>query len=149
MGSLAPMMFRQGCSRARNWCVDPQVVPSHQGLRARLHKVDGGGDVLLSPSCPISLCILGLERRNTGSRQGLIIKTESRRAESKPLPVGYSPGLPESPGAGGSPKRANHDLKLDLRWATRVAFGSPLGPHKLSAQGYMFFFDSLVCLTAA
>ncbi|EOA95166.1 hypothetical protein Anapl_14008 [Anas platyrhynchos] len=55
------------------------------------------------------------ERRNTGSRQGLIIKTESRRAESKPLPVGYSPGLPESPGAGGSPKRANHDLKLDLR----------------------------------
>lgn len=129
--------------------MDPQVVPSHQGLRARLHKVDGGGDVLLSPSCPISLCILGQERRNTGSRQGLIIKTESRRAESKPLPVGYSPGLPESPGAGGSPKRANHDLKLDLRWATRVAFGSPLGPHKLSAQGYMFFFDSLVCLTAA
>lgn len=148
MGSLAPVMFRQGCSRARNWCVDPQVVPSHQRLRARLHKVDGGGDVLLSPSCPVSLCILGLARINTGSHQSLIIKTESCRAESKLLPVGYSPGLPESPGAGGSPKHANHDLKLDLRWATRVAFGSPLGPDKHSAQGCVFL-DSLMCLTAA
>lgn len=127
--------------------MDPQVVPSHQGLRARLHKIDGGGDVLLSPSCPVSLCILGLVRINTGSRQGLMIKTESCRAESKLLPVGYSPGLPESPGAGGSPKHANHDHKMDLRWATRVAFGSPLGPDKHSAQGCVFL-DSLMCLTA-
>lgn len=130
--SQEPVCGPRGCAQppgAASAASGPRIHPASR-------KVDAGVDVLLSPAEPrsVSLCILGLERINAGACQCLVLQLCPVELSPSWSPVGNSPGLPKSPGAGGAPKHADRDLK-ELGWATRAAFGRPLGPHKWSAQG--------------